>query len=277
MHQINIKIQEKRYHEELASEWNELSPRDFKRIFRILFTAVHSGHLRVDLLKKLLFQNYRWLKRSTLNAKLCNFAKTEVLWELSECLSFLWKEAFSQAFIPKFSYRLTTYHLPGDNFRNGSLIEYIFADALLQHVIADDKVDEDILNELVAVLCRPAKPFWFIRKRVSEWNDGDPREKFNSSLIEKRKKKLSRLPIHYKIYVLRYFVGCKLHILETYEELFPKPKEGAKASATSGSTWIELLKDIADTKLYGNYDETAYYNLHTILTNALNDQRRKKK
>lgn len=274
MHQIRIAISGNAYAEKLPSSWQELSLRQFRMVFRILYTSIHPGKLRVSLLGKLLFRELGWWKRKTLHYRLIRLAKTEVLWELSECVSFLWKEACSIAFLPHFWHRFRRYHLPGDHFRNGSLIEFIFADALLQHIVTEDKVNEDLLTELVAVLCRPAKPFWFVRKRVAEWNTGDPRQRFNSALLAQRKKRLASLPMHYKLYVLRYFVGCKLHVLESYPLLFPKPSGNKQINESAqGGSWIELLKDIADTKLYGNYDDTAHYNLHTILTNANNDLR----
>jgi len=278
MHQLRIAISGKTYCEKLPANMQEMTAREFRRIFRPLFSAVHTGHLRITLLKKLLFRRQYWLRRIMLQYKLIQLAGAEVLWEMSECLRWLWKETSPIALIPSFRHRLCTYHLPGDYFRNGSLIEFIFADALLQHIVVDEEINEDMLNELVAVLCRPARPFWCIKQHLADYNTGDPRQRFNSALLQRRKQRLASLPLHYKIYVLRYFVGCKLHILESYPALFPKPSKHEQINKSAqGGSWIELLKDIADTKLYGNYDETAHYNLHTILTNANNDLKDRKK
>lgn len=247
-----------------------------KKIFRKLFTATDTGALRLSMVKRLILDE---LPRPLRNTALYD---EEVIYELSEQLSYLWNETSGRAWLPKFSYHGTTYHLPGDNFHYGSLIEFIYADQKLQAYA--ESPDLDTLNELVAILCRPAQRGWWRKKYRADQHTGDCRERFNATIAARNAKRLTNLSPEYKTYVLRYFVGCKLAIMRAYPTLFPdsgfrKPERGNPVSGlrrpVSVSPWLTLLKDVASTRLYGDYDKTAHYNLHTILTNAELDAQRR--
>ena len=251
--------------------FGELTPAQMRKIFRKLFTAADSGELRVHVVKSLILDALpKPLRKVALYDK-------EVLYELSEQLSFLWNETSGKAWFSSFNYRGCRYFLPGDNFHYGSLIEFIYADQKLQAYA--ETQDIETLNELVAILCRPTLRGWWWKKYRADKHTGDCRERFNATICARRAKTLANLAPEYKTYVLRYFVGCKLAIMRAYPSLFPDtgvrtPDTGLR-TPVSGSPWLTLLKDVASTQLYGDYDKTAHYNLHTILTNAELDAQRR--
>lgn len=248
---------------ELPGSWEEVTEAQFLTIFKILFTKEGfrpSPEIRVRIVRALIQNNGLYF---LLNA--------EEIFDISEAVNFIWATPCPRAFIKHYR---GEFFLPGDYMENASWIEYITADSFLSnfHEAKNKEAQLEELNKLAAVICRPKKWFWFIRKRFPALNDGDCREKFNQAFIEDRAREFARIPLRFKLYVLYYFIACKFHIVQSYPLLFPKKttEEGAE-----GGGWLELLQDVASLKIYGNYEETAFYNLHTVLTNLELLQKRK--
>src|SRR5699024_5355026 len=81
--------------------------------------------------------------------------------ELSDLVNFLWETSPSLALMQSFRHGLTRYFLPKDNMENAIMLEYILCDAYLEG-IAEEKnlLQSELLNKLVATLCRPQKLGW---------------------------------------------------------------------------------------------------------------------
>lgn len=276
MHIIRIRNNEQLAFEgKLPESWEEVSSKAFKAIFKLLFGTfppLPTPELRLKLIATLLFGN-KFRYTATMP-----FLSANDIYQISEKISFLWKSVSPIAFIKSFSFRFCRYYLPESYLANAVCIEFIYADNYLETI---SQYEGDInqceeLNYLVATLCRPRKWFHFIRKRLPSY-DGDPRQRFNGSLMKRRAARFRKLPLKYKLYVLGFFIACKKDIVQdpAYNLVFPKSHKKSNPEQ-QGSDWAEVLKDVASTKLYGNYDETAYYNLHTMLRNMQYDNQRNK-
>lgn len=279
MHSVKIKNNGKpAFDGHLPGSWEEVTAEQFRRIFHLLFSIfppLPTPELRRRLLLSLLFKN-KFRYKATMHM----MAGIDIF-ELTEKITFIWQSSSPIAFIKSFRHRLCRYYLPDSYLNNAVCIEFIYADSYLESIARFEgdinKCEE--LNMLVATLCRPRKWFWWFRKRLSSY-DGDIRERFNPSLMKSRAKRFEKLPLQWKLYVLAYFIACKKNIVEdpAYNLIFPQKKKKKKAEASNeeGSSWAEVLKDVAGTKLYGSYDETAWYNLHTMLTNMQFDNKKAK-
>jgi hypothetical protein len=258
-----------KFRHQLPEAWEDLSDQEKAIVFRLLYRkGLTRQQLRVKLLEKLAFRKAKFVLRAM---------DPEVVYELSECMQFVFTEACPLALKPFIRHQAKRYYLPDGYLHNATFIEFMYADAFLEQIAKHQGQlkDCEALDKLVAVLCRPGKWFWNVRKYGSN-ADGDRRQRFNADNLAHRAKALHKLPMAYKMYVLNFFIGCKQAIINEYPGIFPKKKR-KELSEEQGSSWQEMLKDIASTSLYGNYDQTAYYNLHTILANLEDDIKRSKK
>lgn len=254
---------------ELPESWEELQAKDRLLMFKLLYKkGLTRPKLRLKLVEKMVLPKHR---------KVVRVMDPLVICEISELLQYSFTEPCPLKIIPGIRHNGTMYYLPDSYLDNAAFIEFMYADAFLEQVANHQGKLQDCkaLDKLVAILCRPGKWFWSFRK-YGATADGDRRQRFNSSTLAYRAKKFRNMPMPYKMYVLNYFIACKQAIIHDYPGIFPKEKRNEN-SESKGSSWAELLRDVAGTHLYGNYDETAYYNLHTILTNVEDDEKRRKK
>lgn len=274
MHEVSITYSRKdvtaKFRYLLPEAWEDLNGREKNLVFRMLYRkGLSRAQLRVKLLEKLVFKKAKHVLRAM---------DPEVVYEISECMQFVFSEPCPLALKPSIRHNAKTYYLPECYLHNASFIEFMYADAFLEQIASHEGALQgcEALNKLVAILCRPGKWFWNWRQYGAH-ADGDRRQRFNAENLDHRAKSLRKLPLAYKMYVLNFFIGCKQAIINEYPGIFPKKKKRKEFADEQGSSWAELLKDIAGTRLYGNYDETAYYNLHTILTNLEDDIKRIKR
>jgi len=256
---------------ELPENWSQVSDKLFKNLFKILYQAFPApdiSKIRVQLVKYLVG------KRSVFRR-----LSPDQIYDISNAARFLVETSSPIAHYTSFKFRFTRYYLPESHLYNACFLEFIYADAFLANLALEEgnKINLEQLDMMVATLCRPQKTFWWYRKNLAS-NDGDNRQRFNPALMKKRAKKFRKLPLQWKLYVLAFFIACKHEIINSldYNRVFPREKKQDFEDHESGG-WIQLLKDVASTRLYGNYDETAYYNLHTILTNLQDELVRQEK
>lgn len=259
---------------QVPASWADVNIKMYRRIFPILFSAFSPGYLiRLYLVKRLLFSTHNpitWLRHWFWIRQMSG----EIIYDISESFNWIWAKPAPKAWFKSFLFRFRRYHLPSDLLENATFIEYMYADNCLEQVAANqgDLRECEALDQLVATLCRPSKWFHWLRKYQSDY-DGDIRQRFNDSLMKRRAKKFRKLPIRWKLYVLSYFVACKTAIVEdpAYRYVFPQNRR--KVADQEGGDLSQLLMSLAHLKVYGNFDETAYQNLHTILTNLNTDNR----
>lgn len=278
IHTKGKKVEKIRLEASLPENWEEVTSKQFKALLPLLYGKYpfsDTSNLRVDLVKALVFSHRNPLKRRKYRKAFPHLTDITIV-ELSDLVKFLWETSPSIALMKSFRHGLNRYYLPKDNLENAIMLEYILCDAYLEGVAEEENLlQSELLNKLIATLCRPKRFGWSLIRRFPGLNTGDCRQKFNQEIMESRAKKLENLPLALKLFVLFFFMGCKKHVMDEYPLLFPEPKKGASSQANEDPySWAETLKDVAATKLYGNYDETAYYNLHTILTNLQFERKR---
>lgn len=155
-----------------------------------------------------------------------------------------------------FSINEVQYHLPKENFGNVNLIEYSYATKFYRDLA--DKKDGTALNKIIAALCRPSKENLDMN---SPNFDGDPREKFNPTLIDQRAELFDNLTPEFKAYFILYFNGCSEHIVKTFKVLF----EGDEKSKAPNFGWLGVIYGLADTGVFGNFEQTQFTNIYTAL------------
>jgi uncharacterized membrane protein YidH (DUF202 family) len=179
-------------------------------------------------------------------------------------IEFLWKTNLVEPIVESFSIDNVPYFFPAHRFTTLCIAEFAFAcdyfDAMLaQGNYKSEKAQPEMLNSIMAVLCRPAK---------LESDNGDVREKFNESAIEKRAKIFALAPPQYKAYFLLYFLGCKKALSEQFSVLFKKPlkENGAKTyQRPIDYAWFKIIFDLSEEGTFGKYEDVCYQNLYTIL------------
>jgi hypothetical protein len=149
------------------------------------------------------------------------------------------------------------YHLPKETFKNVHLIEYSYATNFYRHLA--EKKDFKALNKIIASLCRPAK--LDLDEQSPDYN-GDPREKFNPTLIDQRAELFDSLPAEFKAYFIIYFNSCSEHITKQFKVLFDGDTEGAKGPNFG---WLGVIYGLADSGVFGNFEQCQFTNIYTAL------------
>jgi len=162
------------------------------------------------------------------------------------------------------------YYGPATAFADLSFFEFRMASYYYSQFI--EKQNEQDLDRLIALLYRPAKSFWFIRKRLKNC-DGIKRENIDShtnpNRLEARAKRVSRLPFAVKYTILLYVAGSFSFIRSgkpeidgkeiDLERLYKNEPDG-ESIGMSG-----LLFSMAESGIFGNIDDTDKQNIYTIL------------
>ncbi len=167
-------------------------------------------------------------------------------------------------------WRVNKFYGPESGFSD--LTFYEFRTASYYYAQYVEKKKEEDLDRLIALLYRPGKKFWFIKKRRSDCNGIRRRPisaETNPSILEKRARRLSKLPFPVKYTILLYCAGCFAFIRSgrpeidgkeiTLERLFKDEPEN-ESIGMSG-----LLFSIAESGIFGNIRETDQQNIYTIL------------
>lgn len=181
-------------------------------------------------------------------------------------VEFLWRENLVEPIIPKFTLFDVEYCLPAHHFTNIKLVEFAFAcdyfDAMMgQGNYKGQKAQPEMLNRLIATLCRPSK---------GDDSDGDIRVKFNENLLDSRASLFERLSPMVKAYFLLYFLGCKKALSEQFKVLFKK-QEGQSDSTKKyyvrpiDYAWFKIIFDLADEGTFGKYEEVCHQNIYTVM------------
>lgn len=175
------------------------------------------------------------------------------VYRISETIDFLFKEnTLTKNLIPEFRNMFG----PSDLFGNVSLIEFSKADIRCKSY--ENTHEEKYLNELIAVLYRPAKYFWGIRKHFT--NDDDSRQPYGDKYI-KNESSIAKWPLTVRNAIYLWYKGCMGGLMERYPHVF---KESDDSGETKGFGMAGLITALAGEK-FGNPEKTAETMLHHIL------------
>lgn len=265
MHKVEIKIGKKVRKYRAPESWGELSPKQYRKLAPFLLANEIYRPAVISICMKI-------------SPEILAELPAPALIPLYEILSWIFKPQTA----PPFEFlrlRLRKYYLPGERLENISIVEYGFLDMALivMQKMEEQKrgdVFEDYLNRLCAYMIRPkSKTLDLSPENFS----GDIREIFNTSIIENRLKRISKIKPIDKFLILRYFVGCKRYVQGRYPRLFPKPftpegKEiiGVIQKEESPLQWMEVIRKLSGGK-FGTFEQTQRANLYAVL-DELNDQ-----
>jgi hypothetical protein len=248
-----IKIKNSTY--TLPSHWREITPRQWLKISPLFFSEIEKNELSVQILTKLLpLRSLKLLDAEQIYylTKLIDFASAEL-------------ELTNNPF-PEFK----GLHGCQNSIENVTFYEYIECDMMFRRFIADPQ-DTTSLNSFIAYLYREPKPY-FHRKK----GDEDIRIALNVHYQNSILKRVSKLPVEFKLTTILFWASCKIEMTKLYKYIFPKPEESEIEPKPTPINWTDVLFNIAETKIFGdakNLAENAYiHNIFAYLNKKAKDE-----
>lgn len=178
---------------------------------------------------------------------------------------------FTKNLLPSFKVGLIRYHGPADTLSNISFQEYIDAHSHYTEYLASEMKNTDALNRLIAVLYRPQKFGYHIRKRFTGF-DGQRRKAYNDNLVEIRAEWIKELDFHVKYGIFLWYHACEnffrsgMLTVEGKEINLSKLYSGGSSSSKKDDIGLAgILYSLAETQVFGNVKETARENIFDVM------------
>ena len=179
------------------------------------------------------------------------------------------KLSFTKQFIP----RIGKLYGPADALQDITFCEYRVAHS--HYAAYLNSHDEHDLNQLIAVLYRPAKPVLWWKKMLPTY-DGQVRIPFhaksNPLFFDDRVKEIAKLPIAVRYGIFLFFSGCEQFLAKgtlnvdgksiDLSIIYEKPDESDDSPDIG---LVGILYSLAETKVFGNIEETDNQNLYDIM------------
>jgi hypothetical protein len=249
----------------VAESWNELTEKQLLQVMRILFLPPVKGELKAE--EKLLrltqtiigLSNYRFFQ--------CNVEELEEFFYLT---SFLFAKdlVFTKNILPLYKYSHTAFYGPADHLDNLRMKEFTLTEDLYMRWYDSEQRDTQALNELVAILYRPAPAHYdFVRNP-----NGDCRERFNQNVSSFYASNYINLwPPEVKIAIAYWYNGCRIEMVNRNPEVF----SGSGDPALYGL--VSVMLNVAESKVFGDFDkvEEQYVNLVMMQLNEAIDKGKK--
>ena len=233
----------------MPSDWNELTRKQVVFVSRLFQGQLSMVDFKLRALFGFLPVRPKVLKR----------IHPEDAYFLSETLEFLFKEvSLTRNLLPVIRTGRRTCTGPSDAMMNCTFGEFTRANSLLD-AFAKTKEQKD-LDELVAVLYRPRKWFWFIRKAFTD--NQDPRQRFATRSLKTRCKRMTRVEYSIKYSVFLFFSG----VMNSLPILYPYVYEQKGESGSEDNGWASLIISLADGKTDDKSLETVMNsNLYNVM------------
>lgn len=247
----------------IPTEWNELSAKQILQVMDVLFLKGYNAeHILLRLVQVLTgISEYRFLK-----------ADVRELDEFFYLTAFLLKPdiEFTKNILPFWPENdLQHFYGPDDALNNLRMKEFTLTEDLYMRWWDSDKQDIDALNELVAILYRPAPEDYDFEKNEA----GDFREPFNQNVSSfYAKKYISKWPMNTRLAIAAWYNGCRLHIVASNPEVFA----GAGGDPALFGL-VSVMLDVAETRVFGPFKEVEeqYVNLVLMHLNQALDKGKK--
>jgi hypothetical protein len=160
---------------------------------------------------------------------------------LCETLDFLTKEVtLTRNVIPVIRTDLRKNYGPADAMTNCTFGEFTLASSVLEEY--QKSGDEDQLDQLVAILYRPKKIFWFIQRHFTDHQD--PRVRFMNRSLKNRASRMAKVDHCIKHSVLLFFSG----VLNSLTGLYPYVYRQKDDFDSRDNGWASLIISLADGK-----------------------------
>ena len=119
--------------------------------------------------------------------------------------------------------------------------------------------EQKYLDEMVAVLYRPKKWFWFVRKAFTD--NQDPRKKFVNRSLKRRCQIIASLDYEVKYSIFLFFSG----VLNSLPLLYPYVYEQQGGTGSEDNGWASLIISLADGKTDDqSLDRVMHSNLYNV-------------
>jgi hypothetical protein len=147
------------------------------------------------------------------------------------------------------------YYGPADECNNLRMCEFTFSEHYFMQW-AENKDDDKLLNNLVAVLYRLKKNKYDLRKN----EDGDPRIAFNENLCEYfATSQVYAWPRKLKLAIAQFYSACRQKFVDDNEEIFGGTGEPAKHGL------ISIMMSIADSHAFGPFKEVEQQHVNLVM------------
>ena len=233
---------------QLPANWGELTRRQLVALTPVLFQPLTPVAAQVRLLRLLL----------ALPAGLWRGLSTFQIADLLRLVRFLTEPSrLTRQLLPVLGAWYRRLAGPGDWLAGVSVWEFSNAESHLRKWVDTQK--EEHLNALVAVLYRPRRAFWWVRKFSPSYT-GDSRQVFNGKNVAARAGRVGRLPLAQRQAVLLYYLGCRAALESAYPHLF----SGDEANGKDANPWLTLIGRLPNDK-FGDVEAIGKRPLHTVL------------
>ena len=280
-----IEIPKKKLVKEFPSEIEEMNEEQFILFINLVMKYV-SGTITIEELKSRLIFSLLNIKMDLKFALLSDSQREEAyaeVFRISElCESFFeeiekdgkkvksFKLNFTKNFIPRICGK---FYGPKQALQDITFCEYRIAHSYYAAYIASHE-DTD-LNNLIAVLYRPAKRFLWLKKLLPSF-DGQERIPFTSKsnplFLEARARMIAKLPIAVRYGIFLFFSGCEQFLAKGTINVDGKPIDLSiiydnpdQGDDSPDIGLIGILYSLSETKVFGSIEETDCQNLYDIM------------
>ena len=233
----------------MPSNWNELTRKQVLFVSRLFQGQLTMADFKLRALFDFLSVKSKVIKR----------IHPEDAFFLCETLDFLFSEvSLTSNLLPVFRIGIRKYLGPSNAMMNCTFGEFTMANSLLD-TFAKTK-EQKYLDEMVAVLYRPRRWFWFILKGFTD--NQDPRQRFASRSLKTRCKRMATVDYSTKYSVFLFFSG----VLNSLPVLYPYVYKQKGDAGSEDNGWASLIISLADGKTDDKSLETVMNsNLYNVL------------
>jgi len=215
----------------LPSTWNDLTRQQLLYISRLFRRKLTIFDFRVKALLEFLSIKRKAFRRIA----------PEDAYVLCETLDFLTKEVnLTRNLMPVIRIGLRKYYGPSDAMTNCTFGEFTLASSVQDEFHKSGS--EDLLDQLVAILYRPKKTLWFIRKNFTDHQDS--RIRFMNRSLKKRTDRMGKVDHCVKYSVFLFFNG----VLNSLTSLYPYVYRQKDETQSQNGGWASLIISLADGK-----------------------------
>lgn len=233
----------------VPSSWDELSREQMIYLAGLFPRKMSVISFKVHLLWKLLNVKARYF--FGVSAEDMSFVLKSMDWVMENV-------TMKRNMLPLIRIGWHRYHGPEDMMGSCTFGEMTRAHQKMEDYVATK--DEKYLDDLVAVLYRPKKRGWWLRKRFSVTTDR--RVRYIEKSVAVRAKRIKSLDISVKYAVYLFFVG----VMNTLPEKFPNVyRRKGDSSGKNNYGWATLIISLADGKTDDDsLDKVFYSNMYNV-------------
>ena len=233
----------------LPSTWNELTRKQLLNVSRLFRGKLNLADFRIKALQEFL----------SIKTKTFRKIDPEDAVVLCETLDFLTRDVtLTRNVIPVIRTGLRKYHGPSDAMTNCTFGEFTLASSALEEY--QKTGSENHLDQLVAILYRPKKAFWSVRKYFTDTQD--PRVRFMNRSLKQRADRLAKVDHCIKYSVFLFFNG----VLNSLTGMYPCVYRQKDYTGSQDNGWASLIISLADGKTDDKSLETVMNsNLYNVL------------